>query len=242
MRLRSFNQAGVDQFTAYLGALKADPARPPPWDLLESPAHTMPLSPEVDISCPPCLSKLEVARYLVDVLKPVDRQTLNTDAGVWAWLALHAFDVICPADGRGRRSRLDISKYVPRQGDHRHGPRKHLLYLPWSLYSIHGEHADFLLLAPPSQERHEQREWARYSYLALSRAAVDVCRVLFWDEASCRFRKGAKSTKSGASIRAYLEYISYFDETYDLYRLSSDELLRMLPPRLKRLASRSAAT
>ncbi len=240
MRLRALNRLGGEQFVEYLCALKDDPTRPAPFDLLLSDAYTtkVPSAPEIEF--PPCETKLEVARYLVKVLGPVDDHILRTDLGIWSWLALRGFDLICPVDGRGNRKRLDIPKYVPGSG-HFQGPRKHLLYLPWNLYSIHGGRADFLLMAPPSQERHEQREWGTYSYLALSHAAVEVCRRLFWQEERCALRHGAKSTKSGTSIRAYLRYISLFDETYDLHALNAEELLAMLPLRFQRLASTGVA-
>jgi hypothetical protein len=38
-----------------------------------------------------------------------------------------------------------------------------------------------------------------------------------------------------------LEYISLFDETYDLHALTADELLEMLPPRFQTLAAPAAA-
>ena len=93
MKLRKFNEAGLQQFSDYLTALGADPTALVPISLLTDPAATVELHPAVDVEHEKFASRFECARYLDNVQGPVSPQDFR-DSGLWSWMSLFFFEQI----------------------------------------------------------------------------------------------------------------------------------------------------
>jgi hypothetical protein len=85
-----------------------------PRDLLASPKTSEPLEVEINVKQGPFRDRQEFGTYLIQILKPLDPVKLSTDRGLWTWLALYWFDLVCPPLAGGRnachRSAADVLK------------------------------------------------------------------------------------------------------------------------------------
>ena len=61
MNLRRFNRHGIDQFAAYLGALRLDQSTPPPPELIDDPRFTEVVEPTIEVARPALASKFIAA-------------------------------------------------------------------------------------------------------------------------------------------------------------------------------------
>src|SRR5690606_25718596 len=69
--LRSLNRLGLERFRAHLDKLRAGEALPVPLRLLEDSASTTELPLEIDIELRTFAHRLDVARYLTQLLAPL---------------------------------------------------------------------------------------------------------------------------------------------------------------------------
>ena len=99
MNLRCMNPDGMGQFRDYLAVLRNDPKAAVPIELLDDPRFTSTIDHSVEIGRPSLVTKLDVGRYLHDILQPISPRQLRMNVGLWAWLALWFFDELLRPTG-----------------------------------------------------------------------------------------------------------------------------------------------
>ena len=242
MKVRRFNEFGMQQFEAYLRSLASDPRRPPPRDLLESPRATHGVEAadaEAEARAAAFASKYEAGVELVRCLEPLPGEVVRRDVTLWAWLTLFHFDQVCPPDGHGRRQRKAVPRYLPQPGSSFNGLRNHLLFFPWRMVRLHGEAARYILSGELRTDANITREWATRQYQALNGVAVELGRRLYWDPDKAQLRRGATNVvrddrgryRRPGNLRRYLEVLLQLELTYDLHGMTAEELASLLPPR-----------
>lgn len=156
------------------------------------------------------------------------------DAGAWSWLALHLFDILCPAKDGARKMRED-ARYLLEAGDYRKAHR-HLLAGPFLLMQAHRGDADSvrgLLATTPDAPGEVYEQLAARKYTVTSRAVVQVATRLYFDSVSGKLKRGAGGALGG-SPRRLSDVLQQFDLTYDLQAISAEVLLGILPKEFKR--------
>src|ERR1051325_4585368 len=68
MKLQRFNSDGIAELVGYRASLLVDPTLPPPFDMLEDPALTEPISSDVDVPKRTFANRLEAGQFLNDLL------------------------------------------------------------------------------------------------------------------------------------------------------------------------------
>jgi hypothetical protein len=227
MRLRRFNENGTEQFREYLARLRDDPKILPPPELTDDPRFTAPVEPHVEVERVSFATKFDAAEYLSRILSPIPGRQLRIDTGLWSWLSIWFFDQLCPLNANVGRKAKDTVRYVARPNDHRFGLDKHLLFFPWKMLTLHGEHARFLLSQPLEKDSREQREWTGYNH-NLSTSLVVLCRRLYWNESEAAFKRGARG-KGPGSLRRLMRVAKQLEVTYDIHGLAADRLAQLLP-------------
>lgn len=118
MKIRSFTTAGIEKMELLL-----DTVNEPGFDesraaLLEDDAVTTLLQGDITFTCDILSSRLEAARYIDKAVEELPTEYVMRNSGLWSWLALLAFPLICPKDKSGRwkpgaRARwvLDATEY-----------------------------------------------------------------------------------------------------------------------------------
>jgi hypothetical protein len=153
--LSRFTSAGLDEFVRWirLGASGAIPR-----DLITDRAYSEPLPGNVIVPLQIFRDRFDFGQFLVELLRPFERQSISFDRGLWSWLAAYYFEQLSPRDQNGHRAlRKD---YVYALSESRIYYR-HLVRAPWFLVSSHGDACRFLLVA----RQDDPAPLSRQSYL-----------------------------------------------------------------------------
>lgn len=227
--VRALSEAGLDRFRAYLADLRRGATRPPPIELLDDAGATRELPVDTVVELRPFASRLAVGIYLNERLGAMDVEEVDADAGLWGWLSLFFFDEVCPLRPDGTRRPGQDYRHVP-TFDFRTSHR-HLLYGPYQVYRRHGDVAAVLLSGPPHSESGVYHEIAGRRELIANRGVIEAATLLYYDPERRTPRRGAQGpATSPGTVRRFVRVLQQLDMTYDIYGLSGEQLLELLPP------------
>jgi hypothetical protein len=235
MKLQRFNSDGIAELVGYRASLLVDPTLPPPFDMLEDPALTQPISSDVDVPKRTFANRLEAGQFLNDLLDAAQIRSPERDAGLWSWITLFYFDEVCPADGHGRRHPQDEARLIPILDNYQRFYR-HLLLGPFLIVRAHRdqpERAMALLCNPLWKPGEIVEQLASRKELVTNRAVVDLATRLYYDPTSGSFKRGAGSSVKGAP-RRLAALFNQLDLTWYLYGMNTDEVLSLLPKEFDR--------
>lgn len=227
--LRSLNRLGLERFRAHLDKLRAGEALPVPLRLLEDSASTTELPLEIDIELRTFAHRLDVARYLTQLLAPLGADVTDRDAGLWAWISLFYFDQVCPAEPNGVRYPGKDYRHIPEFAQRQR--HRHLLFGPYQVYRRHGERSALLLTGALDSESSVYHEIVSRRDLIANRGVIDAALALYYDAQRGRPKAGAQgSLHNAGTVRRFVRVLQQLDVTYDIYGLSGEQLLELLPP------------
>jgi len=236
MQLRAFNKKGVAAFTEYLDALREDPKRPVPTDLLDKPTLTRPLDQPIKATPEKFGSRMDFACWLHDAAKESDAKVPTKDAGFWAWLSLALFDQVCPANAKGERAVKELPRYIPQLDSSRRYYRHALVgsYLVFLRFEKKPEIASPLLCGSLVKLHDEAYRLFVENQLLVHAPAIETLRNFYYDPQEDRIRRGAQGKNTPGSIRRFAKLLSQYSRTYDLDSLPADKLAEMLPDEFNR--------
>lgn len=234
--LRRLNSEGIQEFENYLIGLKQDPSLSIPTHLLLNGQYSEVVDPYSILQTREFPSRFELATYLHDLLGHLEeRIDVIQDAGLWSWLTLYYFDQLCPAQANRSRKISELARYVPKVQDFRRYYR-HLLAGPYRLYRAHRMNPDIVrgLLANPVNAPGEVFEQlAAVQGIFSAPGAVSAVTKLYFDPATGKLKSGAAGKQPG-SARRLREFLNQVDLTWDLYAISVNQLLDLLPKEFNR--------
>ncbi len=169
---------------------------------------------------------MEAASYLSHVFDGVS--SIEDDVGLWTWLSLFYFDQVCPAGPDRTRSPGRDYRHILEPG-YLYGHR-HLLGGPCLVYRLHGEQAELLLCTKVHQENMFHHELASRQSLISNPAILQAARLLYLDPRTGRPKRGAQDPKRApGTLRRFVDVLLQFDVNYDLYSMSAEALVGLLP-------------
>lgn len=236
MNLRRLNSSGVQKFEQYLDLLKAEPTRLAPASILEDSAFSEEISPPRVIN--PILApstRLELATSLDDLLDSAVPSEVAADIGLWTWLSLFLWDLVCPVDGVGARAPRERAAYVPEPGNFRRYYR-HLLLGPYLIFDAHRDdpsRAQALLCKPVHIIDDIVAQIASRAEYVTNPGIVGLATQLYFDETKGTTKRGAGG-KGGGSPRRLADVLKQLDLTWDLYGMSIADLRQILPREFSR--------
>lgn len=226
--VRILTEKGIESFRAYLHGLAGGSKASPPKEMLYSPTHSADFNGAVVIDQREFPSRLEAVAYFSKVFAGVEHATVDYHPGLWSWLSLFYFDQVCPADpGGARRPGRDYRHIPDRSYRYRH---RHLLAGPYHIHHLHGYEARLLLCSPLFRENHFHHELASRQSFITNPAIIEAATILYFDEVKGRPRLGSQSGGKPGTLLRFVDVIQQLDVTYDLYSMSSEKLLSLLPP------------
>jgi len=235
MRIKRLNDQGLRCFEEYVRSVAAGDSAPPPHDVLHNPETSEDVEPPVEVEDRNFTSRYDAGKYLHDRLSEAGIPNLEKDRGLWAWLALFYFDRLCPRDDSGRRKPGELARWIPDVDNYRKYYR-HLLAGPWRIFRAHRDdpnRALALLCTPVHTPGDLPEQLASRQELVTNKAIMQVATLLYVDPATKEPRSGARG-KGPGSARRLADVLNQFDLTWDLYAMSADELLTMLPSEFNR--------
>jgi len=231
MKLRRFTVAGIEAFSGYLYRLRAGEAQPPPEDLLEDETRTETVRGSGMVEPRPFASRLDFAKYAHRILAGSQPNQVLHDVGLWSWLSLYYFDQVGPPGRAGARHPGREYRHIPEPG-FRYGHR-HLLsgaYLVYTIYGLGDRLAEYLLYSPLTSEPQIFHQIVSRQNLVTNPVVVEAAGRLYFDPVSRKPRRGAFQTSSPGTLIRFVTLIQQLDLNYDLYSMSCENLLGLLPP------------
>jgi len=151
---------------------------------------------------------------------------VGKNTGLWAWLALFYFNQLCSVSERGEYSVGASARWIP---DFQHNNHFHHLllgpYLSCFPFKDSLERARVLLSHRLNQVGIGVIEIGSRQELVTSDAVVEAAGDLYVGE-NGKFKRGVAGK---AGIRRFVEVMRQFALTWDLYSMSKETLLSMLP-------------
>lgn len=235
MKLRRLTIEGIAKFDAYFGDLRVMPRAEPPQLLLVDSAASSAIDVDVDVEHIRFASRFEFAEYLHEKLVGANLSHAELDSGLWAWLTLFYFDQLCPPNKEGGRKAGERARYIPDVGNFRKFYR-HLLLGPFMIYRAHAgdiSRARGLLASVLSTPGDVVEQLVARQELITNKAVVGVATSLYVDKVTGKLKKGSGG-KGPGSPRRLVDIVDQFDVTYDLYAMTPEMLLNLLPAEFNR--------
>jgi hypothetical protein len=228
--VRRLNGAGIARLTEFLDSLRTNAPQGVPTAILTYSETSEPIGVNVEIELQTFGTRFMAAQYLNDRFTAGGLQDVERDCGLWAWLALFYFDELCPAGAGGRRKPGEQARWVPDVNNYQRYYR-HLLAGPYRIYRAHRDdpcRAMALLCGPLDRPGDIVEQLASRQEIVTNRGIMACATRLYIDPASNRPKRGAGS-KGAGSPRRLADVLNQFDVTWDLYSLSAEGLLGLLP-------------
>jgi hypothetical protein len=164
---------------------------------------------------------------------------LLPNTGLWAWLTFVLRDSLFPKDSSGRRKYGEVHRWLPSDPNDWQKAQRHLVRMPVILLSTLGENADHLLCTKPAVLP-EIREQLTSQQDMFHPGFQGAARALYFDEKSGRLKRGAGG-KTGGSPRRLAKVRQQLDVTWDIFDLSTQRFLEILPREFSRFKEPNAA-
>ena len=227
--VRRFNADGIEAFRRELAECRTAPTRGIPLEMLTDPMLTESVLPSVEIELRGFKTKGDAAVYFHQIFGGIPKQQLLEDAGLWTWLSLYYFEIVCPKHSGIRKVRNDYT-YVYEAKSIRHFYR-HLLFVSWRTLDIAPTHNRLLLSTSISSLDKFSSEVIKRLYMTRIPCFFEVLDRLYWDEKRGRARPGVtdfQKVTAGNLVHRLPNRIRQLEKTYDLHSLTADQLLSLL--------------
>jgi hypothetical protein len=234
VRVREFNDAGVEKFKYFLISMnetgESETSLP---ELLSDETYTIILPNKIEIEFHDFLTKFDIAEYLHEKVSGISPDKKYRNVGMWTWLAAFYFDILCPADTQGIRKIGAESRYILNSNEWDRIFR-HLLAGPVMIYDLHHTNSIILLYNPVDETGDFLAQLMGRQEIGTNKGVIEAAKILYWDPDKKRPKRGssAQEHKPG-TLRRFVDVLHQFELTYDLYSVSGEELIRLLPDEFK---------
>ena len=232
MNLRIMLPEGEQKFREYIHNLKTNPLCQRP-DLNTEP-FSKGFSPVISIDeTRQFNSRMELAEYLQNCfegagLKREDVLALN---GLWTWLAYLWFDQLAPIKNSATGQRNiwgDKNYYICSSNPFRY--YRHLVLGPYSIYSHSPDNSRIFLSGPVYESGDYIGQFASRQFIISYKNIVEAIHRLYFDSQRGQPKRGAQTGTKQGNIRRFVKVIQQFELTYDIYSMSAEKILNLLPP------------
>ena len=228
---REFTEEGIEAARRILTLVRTQPGRsvsPLLDDLLFGAPFSRPFAEAPDVEPRAFATRVEAAEYFEARLRPIQHRIAD-NAGFWSWLGMFYFEHTVRRDGQGlpRLSPLDET-FVVHRGERRSYQRRyrHYLWSAWRLQQQHGSHAGFLLEQPLHAFGDIADRVFSYHRIFNSVGIVQLVLALYTDADGQKANFG----RSRGGLRHLIRVLDQLERTHDVYGMSADALMRVLPP------------
>ncbi len=229
-RVRRLTDDGLRRAREFLAFMRDHPStnREPPQELLFGDRYSRRLLENVHVDRRSLKTRREVGEYLSPRLRSI-RPLVSDHAGLWSWLGIYFFaDTVLVEDGIHKLSPVDET-FVFADSNDRHAYR-HYLRGAWRLYEAHGESVAFLL----DQDLTSFGDIAErvFGSVRIFNSAGVIQLILRLFTRGSQQKRGFGRRPGG--LRHLIRVLDQLERTYDVYGMSPDALIRILPEEFRR--------
>jgi hypothetical protein len=231
--LRRLNAAGIARFEEYVATLRGGGTAEPPTSALTNTEHSEPLSVVIEVEDKDFGTRLDWAKYIDGKLEGKGLKNVERDVGLWAWLALFYVKQLLPSKKNGRKEVGEVALWIPNIRDYTKYYRQ-LLAGPYRIYRAHRvcpEDALVLLGGPFGSHGEVVEQLASRLKIVTNRELIKAATALYWDADQGKIKRGAAANNKtpGSSARLAGMILPQFDLTWDLFSMTSEGILALLP-------------
>ena len=239
IQVRRLTADGIQRAKEFLTYMREHPRakREPPRDLLFGERYSRPFRETVRVERRPFRTRRDAAEYFAPKFAPI-RHLVADHAGLWSWLGMYYFANTVRVKGdEVQLSPLDERFVVDDRESSSYRQRyRHYLWSSWRLYDSHGESVSFLLdqeitAFPAIMQR------ALGSVFIFNSVGV-IQTMLRLYTANGKMKRGFREGFGG--LAKFVLVLSQLERTYDVYGMSPNALVRILPQEFRRWDSESA--
>ena len=234
MKLRRLNDTGIDCFNRFRASFADGGDSAELQVLLQDPAYSDNAGIDTEIDSKQFSSRFAVGEYLHGLFDEVATPGLDSDRGIWTWLAVFYFEQLYPPNGRLGED----ARWVPAVGNFQKYYR-HLLAGPYQIYRAHRDNprrALALLANPPHAPGDIAEQLASRQELVSNPSVMEVATMLYINPVTELPKRGSAARENG-SARRLADVLNQLDLTWDLYALTAGQLLYLLPAEFDRFKS-----
>ena len=239
IQVRRLTDEGLRRAREFLAHMRDNPSadRQPPRVLLFDERYSREFKEPVRVDRRPFQTRREVADYFVPKFESI-RHLVVDDARLWSWLGMFYFaDTVRVQEGEARLSPLDETFVVHREDSRSYMLRfRHYLWGSWRLYETHGKSVGFLL----DQDLTSFGDIFQRTFGAIRIFNSDgiIQLVLRLYTHGTRQKRGFGHAPGG--LRHLLRVLDQLERTHDVYGMSPDALIQILPQEFRRWDGLSA--
>ena len=224
---RALTPEGIRRAQEFVRAVCDEPklALSPPDDILFQRRYSRTIDPAPRVEHRSLTTRREAAEYLASLSPPLDRRHVY-DWPFWSWLGLwHLPDVLHTDERRARVSREEETFVVDTAQAGSRSSYRHYLWTSWRLHETFGEEAAFLLDRDIMEIGEITRRITNAPRIFNSVGVVQLILRLY--TRGERQKRGMRVRPGG--LDHLLRVLPQLELTYDVYGMSPDALLRILP-------------
>ena len=228
--IRKFTDDGIEQFRRYLAELREGATAPPPFHLLNDPVTSKPVNDEIQIENREFATRLKLAQYLDEALAEIESDSIETDVNLWSWLSLFYFDQVCPAQKDGIRKPGRDYRHILEPG-YPYG-HNHLLagaYLVYTVYGLNDDLSKLLLYTPTYIESGFHHQLTQRQSIITNKGLMEAANLLYINNREIKPKFGAIAKNKAGTVYRFIDVIQQLDINYDLYSMTGEEVLQLLP-------------
>jgi hypothetical protein len=163
-------------------------------------------------------------------LASIEDDNIETDVHLWSWLSLFYFDQLCPAQTNAIRKPGRDYRHILEPG-YPYG-HNHLLagaYLVYTVYGLYDELSTLLLYTVPHIESGFHHQLAQRQSIITNKGVMEAAHLLYLEKNKEKPKAGAIAKNKQGTIYRFIDVIQQLDLNYDLYSMTGDEVLELLP-------------
>lgn len=240
--VRQLTIRGVRRAKDYLAALReGQVATPFPAEILTEAAFAEPLQPPVYVESRDFANRREAGQYLQGRLGQLPDAEVISNTGLWSWLGMFYFDRLVEKDANGypRLGRDSDVAYIIDPIVKKRGMHRHRLRLAYETYTQHGEDAWLILNQPVTAMEQFAERLAGKPIAFRSTSIVKLAHLLYTDQTTGRAKRGfggggLEGQRSPGNLMRFIDVTDQLYMTYDVYGMTAEELLKLLPAEFDR--------
>ncbi len=217
----------------YLRGVRENGWTPLPTGLLTDHTYAQPLQSDVSVEERSFTSRREAGQYLAERLEPLGPARVGGNASLWSWLGMFYLEQIAHDSGRGSGTYAEIAHLIlPEEHDSRDRSH-HRLMMAYDIWTLHGEEAWLLLDQSVGSMSQFTLRVVQSPEIFRSKGVVQLIHSLYADRSTGRVRKGALGSDTASapagSLPRLIHVLNQLSMNYDVYGMTTDRLLHLLP-------------
>ena len=237
-RVYQLTPEGINAAKAWLSALKGGLSIPFPDAILTSSPFAQPVEPEIYVEKRNFNSRRDAGMYFIRRLARLGPARIIDDLNLWSWLGMFYFYEVVrkDSDNSPRLGRDPDIAYVVSHNDPEWQKYRHRLRLAYEIYARHGESAWLMLDEPVNSLSDFTDRLAGSPERFRAVGIVKLAHLLYTDTKTRQIKPGVfgRTATASGSLRRLMEVLNQLYMTYDVYGMSAEQLLPLLPSEFDR--------